>query len=501
MIINHKGKKLLLPFAKENCWYLRRHDCELKFFYVCVPQENSYSGNYLLICSECGTVFGGNHYRWDGKITCPKCHNIYSGNYQKEHNAVVLNCLIGPVSVRNNTVKFSLYEFVKNGKTGEYEPEPFYHIRYSKENGLELQPAPGKKAKPIHHLQSTRMPLAEPYVQKLVKAFEKVYPGNGLREMLYDKRRDKEAIDIKVFIQYFYYLAKYPQLEQGVKAGYGPIVRDIMQYSPQVVNKRIKLLFADATNEKNIVRLPSFIREFIKTDKQMDDKRMMVLKRLYRAVPNMSREDFERYRAVFPRYLLATKKVLYFLNEGDYSFREVCKLVSGYDRYGRKTELLRYQRDYIRMCRQMEIPFEKFPKDIVKLHNAVSANYRARRDAVRKSAFAKKCSEYSDVNMSSEEYLIRFPHSLNELIYEGSTMHHCVASYADRVIAGSSIIFFMRKADEPDEPYITMEFDRKGNLVQARKSRNASINNKAETDFIKQFQKNTLIPEIRSKAA
>ncbi len=229
---------------------MRRHDCELKFFYVCVPQENSYSGNYLLICSECGTVFGGNHYRWDGKITCPKCHNIYSGNYQKEHNAVVLNCLIGPVSVRNNTVKFSLYEFVKNGKTGEYEPEPFYHIRYSKENGLELQPAPGKKAKPIHHLRSTRMPLCEPYLQKLIKAFEKVYPGNGLREMLYDKRRDKEAIDIKVFIQYFYYLAKYPQLEQVVKAGYGAIVRDILQYSPQVVNKRIKLLFADATNEK-----------------------------------------------------------------------------------------------------------------------------------------------------------------------------------------------------------------------------------------------------------
>ena len=111
MIINHKGKKLVLPFAKENCWYLRRHDCELKFFYVCVPQENSYSGNYLLICSECGTVFGGNHYRWDGKITCPKCHNIYSGNYQKEHNAVVLNCLIRPASVRKDTVKFTLYEF------------------------------------------------------------------------------------------------------------------------------------------------------------------------------------------------------------------------------------------------------------------------------------------------------------------------------------------------------------------------------------------------------
>ena len=118
MILNHKGKKLLLPFAKENCWYLRRYNCELKFFYVCVPQENSYFGNYLLICSECGTVFSGNPYRWDGKITCPKCHNIYSGNYQKEHNAVALNCLIGPASVRKDTVKFTLYEFVKNAKTG-----------------------------------------------------------------------------------------------------------------------------------------------------------------------------------------------------------------------------------------------------------------------------------------------------------------------------------------------------------------------------------------------
>ena len=93
--------------------------------------------------------------------------------------------------------------------------------------------------------------------------------------------------------------------------------------------------------------------------------------------------------------------------------------------------------------------------------------------------------------MSSEEYLIRFPHSLNELIYEGSTMHHCVASYADRIIAGTSIIFFMRKADKPDEPYITMNLTAKAALCRHGKA----------IMLIKQFQKNTLIPEIRSKAA
>ena len=80
-------------------------------------------------------------------------------------------------------------------------------------------------------------------------------------------------------------------------------------------------------------------------------------------------------------------------------------------------------------------------------------------------------------------------------------MHHCVASYADRVIDGTSIIFFMRKAEDPETPYITMEFDRKGDLVQARKSRNATIANTEESAFIRQFQKEILIPNIRSKKA
>lgn len=438
------------------------------------------------------------HYR-DG-IECPNCGNVYHfDNQHKEYNAWIRNCLIGLPKVKGDKVSFELYKYVENKRRGAWEPEVFYTIRYSKEGGLETIPAPGEKVRQIHHLTSTHATLEDAHIQKLIKAFEKVHPGSGICEMLYDKRREKCSLDIKVFIQYFYYLGKYPQLEQLVKAGYGAVVRDIMQFSPHVVNKRIQYLFKSATREKNIVELPSFIREFIKSDAQMNDKRMLALESLYKAVPNMSREDFEMFKKAFPRYLLAISYIINFLKDGEYTFREVCKLVLGNEKCSAPRELLRYQKDYIRMCKQMEVLYERFPKDVKKLHDAITANYRVKRDAIKAQAFDKKCAQYKEVGITSDRYFIRFPNDLADLIMEGSTMHHCVASYADRVIDGTSIIFFMRKADDPETPYITMEFDCKGDLVQARKSRNAPVGNNEESAFIRQFQKDVLLPVIRSK--
>ena len=501
MLVIYKNKKLLLPFDPNTYYWWSRNGATVRFYGVPVFEDNRSRRESLMICAKCGT-HAGLHYHYRDGIKCPNCDNAYhNGYYSKQFNAWIVNCLIGLPRVRENKVSFDLYEYVENATNHIWEPEKFYTIRYSMEGGLETIPAIGKRAKPIHHLTSSRAQLGEEHIQKIIKAFERVHPGNGLREMLYDKRREKCSLDIKVIIQYFYYLGKYPQLEQLVKAGYGAVVRDIMQLSPQVVNKRIKHLFKSATREKNIVELPSFIREFIKTDPQMNDKRMLAMERLYKAIPNMSREDFEMFKKAFPRYLIATDYIIRFLADGEYTFREVCKLVLGSKKNSGPKELLRYQKDYIRMCKQMEVPYERFPKDVKKIHDAVSANYRVKQDQFKAQAFEKKCNEYKEVSVASERYLIRFPNDLADLIMEGSTMHHCVASYADRVIDGTSIIFFMRKAADPETPYITMEFDRTGKLVQARKRCNAAIGNTEESEFIRQFQKDVLTPMIRSKKA
>lgn len=501
MIVSYKNRKLLLPMNESYYYWVKKYNAKVKFLAVSIPVKESYHPNCLLICADCGTHAGvGRNY--DDGTKCPACGNTYNrGNYLTEYNPCIMNTLIDYPRVRKGVVTFDLWEYAEDTKTTRWIPERYCTIRYAKETGLEVIPAPGKKLRPIHHLESTPMKLEDDHVQKLIAAFEKVHPGNGVREMLWDKRRVKLSLDIKVFIQYFYYLGKYPQLEQLVKSGYGAVVRDIMQLSPRIVNERIPRLFNSATREKNIVKLPSFVREFIKSDPDMNDKRMLALETLCTAVPNMSREDFEMFRKVFPRYLIVMRYIIRMLEGGEYSFREVCKLILGSKGSSGPKELLRYQTDYIRMCKQMEIPYERFPKDIRKLHDAVSANYQVKRDAVKAQAFQNKCDEYRNVTGSFGDYLIRFPNDMHDLIMEGSTMHHCVASYADRVIEGSSIIFFMRKTSAPDNPYITMEFNRKGELVQARKRCNASVGDRTESAYIRQFQKEILMPVLRSKKA
>ena len=67
---------------------------------------------------------------------------------------------------------------------------------------------------------------------------------------------------------------------------------------------------------------------------------------------------------------------------------------------------------------------------------------------------------------------IRQPESMNEIVEEGSLLHHCVGGYAKRHAHGKLHILFIRAADKPDVPYYTMEVSAAGEIVQVRGSHN-----------------------------
>ena len=50
------------------------------------------------------------------------------------------------------------------------------------------------------------------------------------------------------------------------------------------------------------------------------------------------------------------------------------------------------------------------------------------------------------------------PETADDIKAEGEALHHCVGSYVDRVARGETSIFFIRRADSPDEPYFTLEW-------------------------------------------
>lgn len=74
-----------------------------------------------------------------------------------------------------------------------------------------------------------------------------------------------------------------------------------------------------------------------------------------------------------------------------------------------------------------------------------------------------------------------------EIKNEGAALHHCVGTYVDRVAKGQTHIFFVRRVEEPDTPYFTMEYN-KGRVIQCRGSHNCEMPSSVKT-FVAAFEK------------
>lgn len=101
------------------------------------------------------------------------------------------------------------------------------------------------------------------------------------------------------------------------------------------------------------------------------------------------------------------------------------------------------------------------------------------------------------INAQNDKYLIRPFENAEEMIVEGTAQHICVGgvSYQEKQRSGKSIICCLRKIEEPETPYCTVEIDNNGYLIQAR----MAYNNTAPED-VKQFIDSVLKDFAKRKA-
>mgnify|MGYP000694850188 CR=1 FL=1 len=70
---------------------------------------------------------------------------------------------------------------------------------------------------------------------------------------------------------------------------------------------------------------------------------------------------------------------------------------------------------------------------------------------------------HQNLGLEGENYLIRPFQDMAEIEREGELLHHAIAYYAiDRYAKGKDYLFAMRKASEPDTPFISLEFSSAG---------------------------------------
>lgn len=154
----------------------------------------------------------------------------------------------------------------------------------------------------------------------------------------------------------------------------------------------------------------------------------------------------------------------------------------------------------------MRNEFNLFPKDFQKMHDSMSKLYikfkdeQSREEEKKFNLLLKKLRkdtvDVEAMNLNIEGLFIRLPKRLEELKVEGETLHHCVGTYMGKVRRGETMIFFIRKKEEPDKPYYTLEW--RGKVIQCRGSHNCNMTSEVKA-FVQIFQEKMMEYESKPK--
>ena len=87
----------------------------------------------------------------------------------------------------------------------------------------------------------------------------------------------------------------------------------------------------------------------------------------------------------------------------------------------------------------------------------------------------RKHYEYEDDN-----FIIRLPKDNQEIIYEGSRQHICIAGYVNSHSDGTTNLFFLRKKSEPDTPFYAIELHNNHVITQIHGFGNKWLGNNPE---------------------
>lgn len=99
--------------------------------------------------------------------------------------------------------------------------------------------------------------------------------------------------------------------------------------------------------------------------------------------------------------------------------------------------------------------------------------------------------------LNGEKYIICPFKDWYDFLNEGKELRHAVHYYAiHQYIGGEDYLFAMRKTDDFDTPFITLEFNLDGKLIQARKLHNELAKDEDELAFINEFRKKVLMPYV-----
>ena len=150
--------------------------------------------------------------------------------------------------------------------------------------------------------------------------------------------------------------------------------------------------------------------------------------------------------------------------------------------------------DYWQMAHQAGLDIRdehiQLPKNLKREHDRLVEAARIAKKRKKQAEIESRRPQFEQVvapleawSWTDGEMCIRPVHTEQELMDEGSALQHCVGGYGPTVAKGDSCIFFIRRAEQPDVPWFTLQVD----LKKLTEIQNHGLRNIAPPEEVKEF--------------
>lgn len=217
-------------------------------------------------------------------------------------------------------------------------------------------------------------------------------------------------------------------------------------------------------------------------------------------------------------------EVLDFILENEISlgmYDVVCDINAGHEikmmKYIKENKLsAREYEHYVSLLKDLEYELDKsylFPKNFRKADKRVSDEYVKNRDKIEAKKLQKqdglikaiseglhKMPDLQEFLSGSNGLLVYVPESTKDLVKESKALHNCLHTYPERVAEGKTLIFFVRRLNDPTAPFIAFEYVN-GDVVQCRYDNNVKVEDDKIIDFVEAFAERLRKNNVLYKAA
>jgi hypothetical protein len=154
--------------------------------------------------------------------------------------------------------------------------------------------------------------------------------------------------------------------------------------------------------------------------------------------------------------------------------------------------------DYLETCQKLNYdirnPFIFFPKHLKISHDQVTEEYKEKCERIKSMKDDELNIEMEQIademvkrySMKDKHFSIRVPWTCEEIKKEGHGLHHCVGTYVDKVLRRETTILFIRRIEDIDTPYYTMEVQ-KDRIIQVRGKNNNDPTPEVQ-EFVNKFK-------------